>query len=106
METELASRILFYMEEHFREPVTLQTLARSLGYSPNYLSKYFRNCFLTGFSQYLNLLRLRSAVTLMGDPRNSVTFCAMESGFSSMRSFYRAFSNEFHTTPKKYMQRL
>ena len=106
METELASRILFYLEAHFREPVTLQTLAHSLGYSPSYLSKYFRNCFLIGFNQYLNLLRLRSAVTLMGDPRNSITFCAMESGFNSMRSFYRAFSNEFHTTPKKYLRRL
>ncbi|MBQ7089957.1 MAG: helix-turn-helix transcriptional regulator, partial [Clostridia bacterium] len=38
----------------------------------------------------------------MKDPQNSIMDCAFESGFSSVRTFYRAFAAEFGCSPKEY----
>lgn len=104
LDTELASRLLFWLNENFREDVSLASAASHLGYSQSYLSRYFSARFNIPFNRYLNLLRLKNAVMLMQEGRTSVTFCALESGFTSMRTFYRAFSAEFGCTPRDYMR--
>jgi AraC-like DNA-binding protein len=48
------------------------------------------------------MLRLREAVLLLKKGEYGVTKCALESGFGSTRSFYRAFHEEFGVTPKEY----
>ena len=102
----LSSKILFYLDNHFKEDVSLNSLAYTLGYSPYYISHYFKNCFYIGFNQYLTMLRLRNAVTLLSLGKFNITYCALESGFNSMRTFYRAFSKEFGKSPKEYMKHL
>jgi AraC-like DNA-binding protein len=66
----------------------------------------FRSAFGISFVEYLTMLRLREAILLLRSGKKSVTECAMESGFGSMRSFYRAFSEEFGVTPKEYLKQL
>ena len=98
----LSSRILFYLGEHFREEITTAELATALGYSPSYLSRYFKACFHIGIHQYLTIIRLKHAIMLLHEGQHNITFCAMESGFSSMRTFYRSFEKEFGCAPKEY----
>ena len=102
METELSSRILFYLNEHYREELSLSALATAFGYSPSYLSRYFKDRFHIGLKQYVTVLRLKNAVLLMHEQRHSITYCALESGFTSMRTFYRAFREEFGCAPQEY----
>ena len=103
---DLSKKILFYLEEHFTEQITLETVAQHFGYNYNYMSRYFKECFGVNFNRYLNHLRLSHAVKLMENEQNSIIYCAMESGFCSVRSFYRAFSAEFSQTPKEYMKKI
>lgn len=100
----LSSRILFYINEHYREDISLQGMSQSLGYNPSYISRYFKSSFKIGISQYITVIRLRKAVMLMQDKKNSITYCAFESGFSSIRTFYRAFLKEFGCTPCEYLK--
>ena len=95
---------LFYINEHYREDISLQVMAQSLGYNPSYISRYFKSSFKIGISQYITVIRLRKAVMLMQDKKNSITYCAFESGFPSMRTFYRAFLKEFGCTPGEYLK--
>ncbi len=104
MDSHLSTRILFYINEHFREDITLQTIADALGYNPSYLSRYFKSYFNIGINQYITMIRLREAVLLMRDRTNSIAYCAFESGFNSVRTFYRAFYEEFQCAPKEYLQ--
>ena len=60
---------------------------------------------LYGISQYITMVRLKHAVVLMQDEKHSITYCALESGFNSMRSFYRAFAKEFGCSPKEYIEK-
>jgi len=102
-DSRLPSEVLLYFSEHFREELTLSSVAHILGYHPNYLSHVFKNTLHIGFHQYLNLLRLREAVLLMKNGDKSITECAFESGFQSLRTFYRVFQAEFGCTPKEFL---
>lgn len=97
-----SSEILIYISHHFREELTLDSLAHTFGYNTSYLSRSFRRAFGISFGKYLTMLRLRETVLLMRAGKMSITACALESGFGSMRSFYRAFREEFGCTPKEY----
>lgn len=105
LDSALSSRILFYVNENFSSELSLGTLAAHFGYSESYISRYFKARFNVTFNKYLTLIRLKNAVMLMHEEKNSITYCALESGFSSIRSFYRAFYSEFGCTPKEYIRR-
>ena len=101
--TELSSKILLYLNQNFQNEISLQALSATFGYSPSYLSRYFKNCFGVGINQYINILRLRNAMLLLQEGNNTHTYCALESGFTSIRTFYRVFKQEFGCTPMEYL---
>lgn len=100
----LSSRILFYISENFKSGITPAQIANHFGYSQSYISRYFKSCFNITLVKYLTILRLKNALMLMHENKHSTTYCSLESGFSSMRTFYRAFYNEFGCSPKEYMK--
>lgn len=100
---ELTSRVLLYLNQFFREELTLGQVAQALGYHPSYLSRMFKSTLQIGFNRYLTVLRLREAILLLREGDRTVTAAALESGFQSLRSFYRAFQSEFGCTPREYM---
>lgn len=97
------AEILIYISTHFRENLTLSSVAKEFGYHPSYFSRSFQQTFGIHFIEYLTMLRLREVVLLLQSQTKSVTECAYESGFGSMRSFYRAFNEEFGCSPKEYL---
>lgn len=105
IEPDLVSQILFYIEENYFEDLSLSSLAVRFGYEQSYLSKVFKDTLNIGFHQYLNMLRLKHALLLMEEGGRSITDCALDSGFGSMRTFYRVFTQEFGCTPKEYRKR-
>lgn len=106
IEPELSSRILFYINENFKKDISLLSISSALGYSQSYISRYFKSCFNIGINRYINIVRLKNAITLMHEHKYNITFCALESGFNSMRTFYRAFFDEFQCSPKDYMSNI
>ena len=103
---DLSARALRSIHRQYTKKLTLPMLAAELGVNPGYLSRHFKETFHIGLHEYILSLRLRHAAVLLQDPNNSITFCAPESGFHSLRTFYRVFSEEFHCTPKEYRQKM
>ena len=103
---ELSSRILSYVNQHFKDDIDLDTLAHEFGYNKSYLSRYFKSAFNVGFNQYLSTVRLKNSLILMNEKKHSLTHCALEGGFNSMRTFYRVFENEFNCSPKEYLKNI
>lgn len=96
-----------YMAGHYREEeMSLTRMAQELGYSPYALSRVFSQTFHTNFNRYLNELRLERAVVLLENDRLSVTEAALEAGFTSMRTFNRAFQEKMRMSPREYRKRL
>lgn len=98
----LIRRILVYLDRHYREPVTMQTLAGVFGYNRSYLSRVFNEYIGEGFSAYVNQLRTRHAARLIQTSDASMAQIAEAAGFSNTRSFNRAFMQLYKITPLSY----
>ena len=100
----LSSKILLYISENFKNGLTPSQIAAHFGYSQSYMSRYFKSNFNITLVKYLTIVKLKNAIMLMHENKYSTTYCSLESGFSSMRTFYRAFYNEFGCSPKDYFE--
>ncbi len=103
---DLSSKILLYINENFTKDLSLSSLATVFGFSESYLSRYFKSYFNISLNQYITIIRLKNALMLMHEKKNTLTYCALESGFGSMRTFYRVFSEEFGCSPKEYLKKI
>jgi len=102
-DADFFSTLLIYLNQNFREKITLDTLSERFGYSGSYLSRFFKKHFGIGINRYVNILRLRQYLLLMQDKKHTNTYCALESGFDSMGTFYRVFKQEFNCSPGEYI---
>lgn len=98
-----ASRMLSYVNENYKNGITPASISEHFGYNQSYVSRFFRDSFGIGIKKYLTVLRLKNAVMLLDGGRHSITYCVLDSGFGSVRSFYRAFRDEFGCTPREYL---
>ena len=97
-------RVLFFIQEHLTENITLASVAASVGYSENYFSALFHRCFHTNFRTYLGRMRVNFAAYLIkqGTP---ILSAAMDSGFNSLATFYRVYQREYGTTPSQIAEK-
>lgn len=105
IDPDLSSTLLFYINENYKKDISLGGVAEHFGYSRSYISRYFKNCFNIGFNQYITVIRLKNALALLQERKHSITYCALESGFNSVSTFYRVFQNEFGCSPKEYFEK-
>ena len=97
---ELIVSALKTVHEKYTDDLTLESVAREIGYAPEYLSGVFHKYLREGFRTYLNRLRVRRAKKLI-DAGKNVTEAAYESGFGSHQTFYRAYRKEYGTIPSE-----
>ena len=101
---ELTYQIANYINEHFREPLTLGLLAQQLGMSKYHLSHLFSEKIGQSFLSYLSSIRLSYACSRLAETDISVTDIAEEAGFESQTTFFRSFKAHYGITPLKYRQ--
>ena len=95
-------RILLYIADHFKEDISLATVGKALGYTPNYISHCLQGLPNMNFSDLLNAQRIEYAKGLIVSRKMTNIELAYECGFSSERTFYRAFADNMGMTPKQY----
>ena len=93
---------LIYAEENFCNKCILKDVAKKLGYDYAYLSKLFKRKITLPFNDYVNVLRVNKSKALLLGSDKSVTEIAGECGYSSLRSFDRAFFLLENITPTDY----
>ena len=96
-------QIIFYIENHFQEDITLTEMAQNLGYEAHYLSRCFNSLFKKNFKQFINEYRVNYARQLMTEYRKTKTLAeiAHESGFQSVRNFNRSYRNVMGYSPRE-----
>lgn len=104
-DTELLERTIIYVQEHFTEKITLNTLAQSLGYHYNYLSAYLNEHLGMHFCEFVNLYRIDYACELLQVEGMAVSDIAQKCGFETIRSFNRNFKLLQGCTPMEYRAR-
>lgn len=94
--------IFKFIENNYNGDCTLKSLSKHLGYEYTYLSRIFKEYVGISFNNYVNFYRLNNACYLFENTKQSITDCAHESGYTSVRSFNRNFKNQFGVTPSEY----
>jgi AraC-like DNA-binding protein len=94
--------LLRYIESHYHENISLQSIAKDLGFSKFYLSRIFTNKIGYQFNDYVNRLRINLAQKLLSDTDLSVLNVALECGFESQRNFNRIFKEYTAVTPTEF----
>lgn len=87
--------MLEFISHNYREKISLQIIAKNLGYSPEHLSRLFHLYFNRSVSSYINGMRLDyidNALKTDGDSRK-ISDLAFEAGFQSIQSYYRVKNN-------------
>ena len=94
--------VLLYLNDHYREPLTRQEIAKAVGYNVSYISHIFSDTLHTTLTDYLTGLRLAEATQLLQGTRTPVSRIALELGFGSIRSFNRIFSQKTGQSPTEF----
>lgn len=102
---DLVKNILIFIEDNYKNSITLDIIAKNFGYSKYYFSHLFNKCFKCNLNDYLNLVRCRHSINCVLEEHMSVSDAAFASGFVSMRTFYRTFKKYFNMTPKEYFHK-
>ena len=98
-------KALLYLEMHFKEDITLATLANQAGFHPTYFSELFHQTTGETYKERLNALRIRHAKTLLKNGY-SVSNACYESGFGSLSNFLTVFKQTYNMTPTQYKNSL
>lgn len=92
---------ILYLEMHFREKLTLETLSKQAGFNPTYFSELFKKVTGETYVERLNTLRTGYAAMLLSEGFSVNEACFM-SGFGSLSNFLSVFKSKYNMTPSEY----
>lgn len=103
-DSDSVQKIVAYCLTNFTQPLSLDILAKELYLSRYYISHVFHKRMNMRFNQFINSLRITQAKQelLTGAAISQV---ALNVGFSSIRTFNRAFREFTGMTPREYIQK-
>lgn len=90
-------------EKAFLNPrLRLSDVAQAVASNRSYVSNYFNKDLGVTFFDYVNNLRIEYACGLLTGNMESIEMVALKSGFNSVATFYRVFSQKKGCTPANY----
>lgn len=97
--------VIRYIEENFREPISLPLLSEISGLSPKYFERVFKEMSGKSPIQYVNAYRLYKAsnrLLMTGDP---ITEIAYDCGFNDLSYFIKLFKATHGVSPSKFRKK-
>lgn len=97
--TDLAQQ---YINQHYKEPITLNTLAAHIHVSPTYLSRILNMELDMGLPDLVNNLRIKKAKEMLSDHNLRINEISEALGYNSTQYFTRTFKKLTGFTPLDY----
>jgi AraC-like DNA-binding protein len=99
-------KIRRYLQGHFQEAITRESVAAHFHLNPNHLSRLFRCEGPMGFTDYLIWVRIDRAKFLLKHHDIKVDNVARSCGFRDTTYFCRVFRQRTNLTPSRYRARV
>ncbi len=103
----LTRKLFWYLERHYTDPnLSLDSIAEAFKLNPSYLSRYFKEQTGMNYVEYLAMLRVKNAKTLLVvHPGEKIHEIGVQVGFSGKETFIRTFKRFEGVTPGTYRKR-
>ena len=99
---DLIGEVIEYLRQHYREGISLNTLAREFFITPPYLSRRFREKTGLTFVEYLEELRLEKAEAYLLASDAKITGIAGQVGYLDPNYFAKVFKKKYGLSPSDY----
>jgi len=96
------NRALELLHESFRNSLTLEEIAASLGVHPIHLSRVFRKHYGCTMAEFMNRLRVQYACRALASGWSDLAVVASEAGFADQSHLGRIFKSCTGQTPGKF----
>ncbi len=102
----LMVKVKRYVEEHYAEEITLESMSSIVFMNPYYFSSFFKKHTQQNFKQYVTEVRMNAAVRLLSQTDLMVYEIAEKVGYNNARHFSDMFKKRFGKLPQEYKQSL
>lgn len=104
IDPHLIQAVISFIEENYKDPITLETIADSVNMSPSHLHKIFKISTRKTPREFLLGKRIGVAKTLLLTKEWPLSVIAEEAGFSSLAYFDYCFKKACGITPREFRQ--
>ena len=91
-----------YVDSHYKEEITLDTLAQKVAYSKCYFSTIFKKCMGMSIWDYICIKRIEEALTLIKTTDKNIADIAWLCGFNNTVNFNKLFKKYTNVTPSYF----
>lgn len=101
IESDLINKILQYITNHYKEPLTLSTIAEHFYHSKYHICTMFKKYVGVTVTEYINIRRIHCINDLIrgGYSIHEACFAA---GFHNYSNFYRVYTKHMGITPQQF----
>lgn len=99
------AEIASYIESHYSEELTLESLSDTAGYSKRHFTRLFREYYRMSVMEYITERRLRRAAELLASRGIAVARVAEVCGFASAGALSKCFRARYGISPTEYRKR-
>jgi len=99
---EIVALVKEYIQKHYADDITLNTISQNLGFSSSYLTKVFNKVMGTTPSKFIRDYRMNIAKQLLNEPGSSVNTVSAAIGYSDPFHFSKSFKQTFGISPTEY----
>lgn len=99
------SKIVNYLECNYKKNICIKTVADEFKMNQVYLGRIFRQETGKGFTEYVNLLRIKKAKELLRDTDIPIWKIAEQVGYLNSNYFYTIFKRNEGMTPAAFRQK-
>lgn len=98
-EQERLAPVFIYIDEHYREKLTVRQLADLAGLSRYHFSRLFKLVTDKSLVEYINLIRINKSESLLRNKALNISEIALATGFSDIFYFSRTFKKHKKVSP-------
>ena len=99
---QIVSYIHDYINEHFPENIKISMFSEKFFFSKEYISRHFKAQYNHGIYEYVLMVRMENAATLLKDNSIKIQDVGERVGFSDNNHFSKAFKNYYNMSPSDF----
>ncbi|KAF1302067.1 helix-turn-helix transcriptional regulator [Candidatus Enterococcus willemsii] len=103
---ERLNQVFEYIENQYQEVITVEDVAKYVGFSPYYFTRFFKKNTGQTFIQFLTEYRVNQAKFILANEKLPMVEVAEQAGFSSVKTFHHVFKEAVGQSPLQYQKKM